>query len=146
MNAASKQNPELIPSVLVEVTRGPIVESVHYGVVAVADVEGNLAAWAGDPNVVTYYRSSSKPIQAVPVVESGAADHFGLSDKEIAVICGSHGGEDIHVEAVLSILDKIGLGPDALACGVHAPYDKAAAHTLEEHGEAPTALHNNCSG
>ncbi len=141
-----KHNPTHGPAVLVEVTRGPIVESVHYGVIAVADAEGKLLAWLGNPSTVSYYRSSSKPIQAVPLVESGAADHFGLTDQEIAICCGSHGGEDIHEAAVLSILDKIGLGPDALACGPHAPYDKAAARALEERRGAPTVLHNNCSG
>ncbi|HEX8597898.1 MAG TPA: asparaginase [Chloroflexia bacterium] len=141
-----KHGPTHSAAVLVEVTRGPIVESVHHGVISVADAEGSLLAWLGNPGVVSYYRSSSKPIQAVPVVESGAADHFGLTEQEIAICCGSHGGEDIHAEAVLSILAKIGLGPDALACGVHAPYDKAAARALEDRREAPTALHNNCSG
>jgi L-asparaginase II len=105
-----------------------------------------LVAWAGDPDVVTYYRSSAKPIQAVPLVESGAAAHFDLTDAEIAVVCGSHGGEDIHVQAVMSILSKIGAEPEMLACGVHPPYDRAAARLLEERGQQPTALHNNCSG
>ena len=106
MTADPKHNPERNPAVLVEVTRGPIVESMHYGVVAVSNVEGNLLAWAGNPGTVTYYRSSSKPIQALALVESGGADHFGLTDAEIAITCGSHGGEDIHVQAVMSILDK----------------------------------------
>lgn len=146
MSVDPKHNPERNPAVLVEVTRGPIVESVHYGAIAVSDVDGNLLAWAGNPGTIAYYRSSSKPIQAVPLVESGGADHFGLSDEEIAVVCGSHGGEDIHVRAVMNILDKIGVRPDALACGVHMPYDKATSEQLEESGDAPTALHNNCSG
>ncbi|HEX8218865.1 MAG TPA: asparaginase [Chloroflexia bacterium] len=146
MTIDPKHSPAPGPAVLVEVTRGPIVESVHYGVIAAADAEGNLLAWLGDPGFVSYYRSSSKPIQAVPLVESGAADHFGLTEREIAICCGSHGGEDIHEEAVLSILDKIGLGTDALACGPHAPYDKAAARLLAERGGPPTVLHNNCSG
>lgn len=146
MNPDPKHNPSRNPAVLVEVTRGPIVESVHFGVVAVSDVDGNLVCWAGNPSTVTYYRSSSKPIQTIPLVESGAADHFGLSDEELAVVSGSHGGEECHVEAVLSILDKIGLKPDALACGVHAPYDKAAARYIQEQNKAPTVLHNNCSG
>jgi L-asparaginase II len=146
MNTDPKHNPEPMHPVLVEVTRGPIVESVHHGVVAVADVEGNLVAWAGNPGLVTYYRSSSKPIQAIPLVEGGGADHFGLTPAEISIICGSHGGEDIHVETVMSILDKIGLGTDALSCGAHMPYDKAAAFALESRGEAPSVLHNNCSG
>ncbi|MEO8287454.1 MAG: asparaginase [Chloroflexota bacterium] len=146
MTADPKHNPERNPAILVEVTRGPIVESVHYGVIAVSDVEGELLAWAGNPGSVTYYRSSCKPIQAIPLVESGAADRFGLTDREIAVACASHGGEDIHVEAVKSILDKIGCGPDALACGAHAPSDKDAARAMQEREESPTVLHNNCSG
>ena len=146
MTTDPKHNPERNPAVLIEVTRGPIVESVHYGVIAVTDAGGDLLAWAGNPGTVAYYRSSSKPIQAVPLVESGAADHFGFTQREIAVICGSHGGEDIHVETVMGILDKIGLGPDALACGVHMPYDRESARALQEREESPTVLHNNCSG
>ncbi|HET9493101.1 MAG TPA: asparaginase [Chloroflexia bacterium] len=146
MHADPKHNPERSPAVLIEVTRGPIVESVHYGVIAVADAAGDLLAWAGNPGTDAYYRSASKPIQALPLVESGAADHFGLTERELAVTCGSHGGEDIHIEAVTSILNKIGLEPDALACGIHMPYDKDAARELEERGGHPTVLHNNCSG
>ena len=132
-----KHNPEPMHPVLVEVTRGPIVDSVHHGVVAVADVNGSLVAWAGNPGLVTYYRSSSKPIQAIALVEGGGADHFGLTPAEIAITCGSHGGEDIHVAAVRSILEKIGVGEDALACGTHMPYDKAAAFALESRAEGP---------
>jgi L-asparaginase II len=146
MTVDPKHNPERDHAILVEVTRGPIVESYHHGVIAVCDVEGNLIAWAGDPSTVVYYRSSSKPLQVVPLVESGAADHFGLTDAEIAITCGSHGGEDIHVEVVLSMLEKIGLGPEALACGIHMPYDKDTALALQESGEPATVLHNNCSG
>ena len=145
-NTSATNSPGYTPTVLVEVTRGPIVESWHYGTIAVAGPDGGLVAWAGDPDVVTYYRSSAKPIQAVPLVESGAAAHFDLTDAEIAVVCGSHGGEDIHVQAVMSILSKIGAEPEMLACGVHPPYDRAAARLLEERGQQPTALHNNCSG
>src|SRR5687767_10841655 len=146
MTADPKHNPERNPAVLIEVTRGPIVESWHHGVIAVCDPDGKLLAWAGNPGTVTYLRSSSKPIQAIPLVESGAADHFGLTDAEIAVVCGSHGGEDIHVEVVSGLLAKIGLSEEALACGAHVPYDKAEAHELAERGESPTPLHNNCSG
>jgi L-asparaginase II len=146
MTTDPKHNPERSPAILVEVTRGPLIESVHFGAIAVCDVEGALLASAGNPGLVTYYRSSSKPLQAVPLVESGAADHFGLTERELAVVCGSHGGEDIHVEAVLSILHKLKLGPDALACGVHIPYDKDTAREMAERGEHPTVLHNNCSG
>lgn len=146
MNPDPKHNPERNPAILVEVTRGPIVESVHYGVVAVADVEGKLMAWAGNPGTVTYYRSASKPLQALPLVESGGADHFGLTEAEIAITCGSHGGEAIHVETVMSILDKIGVGPEALACGTHIPLSPIVARGLRTHGQAPSVLQNNCSG
>jgi L-asparaginase II len=146
MPADPKHNPDRNPAVLVEVTRGPIVESSHVGAIAVADAEGHLLAWAGNPGTVAYYRSACKPILAVPLVESGAADHFGFTEREIAIISGSHGGEPIHVEAVLGILDKIGLGPDALACGTHMPLDKATARTMQGRGEHPTVLHHNCSG
>ncbi|HUP27656.1 MAG TPA: asparaginase [Chloroflexia bacterium] len=146
MTADPKHNPRTNPAVLIEVTRGPIVESWHHGVLAVCDAEDNLIAWAGDPGVVTYYRSSSKPIQATLLVERGGADHFGLTDEEVAITCGSHGGTDDQIRVVMGILEKIGLGTDALACGAHIPYDKIAARNLEERGEAPTVLHNNCSG
>jgi L-asparaginase II len=146
MNPDPKHNPERNPAVLVEVTRGPVVESVHYGAVAVADVDGNLVAWAGNPGLVTYYRSASKPIQAIALVESGGADRFGLTSEEIAITCGSHGGEEIHVKTVMSILQKIGLGPDALACGTHVPLSPAAARELRTRGESPTVLQSNCSG
>lgn len=146
MSTDPKHNPARNPAVLVEVTRGSIVESVHSGAIAVADVDGNLVAWAGNPGISTFYRSASKPLQALPLVESGAADHFGLTDEEVAVVCASHGGEEIHIEAVLSILGKIGVGPEALACGVHEPHVKEAARKLREQGEHPSVLHNNCSG
>lgn len=146
MTTDPKHNPERSPAILIEVTRGPLTESVHFGAIAVCNADADLLAWAGNPGTVTYYRSASKPLQAVPLVESGAADHFNLTDKELAIICGSHGGEDIHVETVLGILDKIGLGPDALACGSHLPLDKDTARDMQERAEHPTVLHNNCSG
>lgn len=134
------------PTVFVEVIRGPIVESVHYGVAAVVDAAGRLVGQVGDPGLVSYYRSASKPIQAIPLVESGGAAHFGLTPAEIAVITGSHGGEDIHVAEVAAILAKIGAGPEALHCGVHPAYDKGTAAAMRARGEEPTVLNNNCSG
>lgn len=133
-------------TVFVEVVRGTIVESVHYGVAAVVDPHGQIVARAGDPGLVSYYRSASKPLQAIPLVESGAAAQFGLTPAEIAVITGSHGGEDIHVAAVQAILAKIGAEPEALHCGVHPAYDKPAAAAMRARGEEPTVLNNNCSG
>jgi L-asparaginase II len=136
----------MLPESFVEYVRGPLVESIHYGSAAVVDPAGQLLASSGEPRHVSYYRSASKPIQAVPVIESGAADRFGLTPAEIAVICGSHGGEPIHVAAVESIFAKIGLSPDLLACGIHPPYDKDAAAALAASGGTPGAIHNNCSG
>ena len=134
------------PEVFVEVWRGPIVESLHNGVAAVVDARGALRAHAGDPRRVSYYRSASKPIQAVPLVESGAAAHFGLTPPELAIVAGSHGGEDIHLAAVESILGKIDAPMEALHCGVHPPYDRPAAAAMRARGEEPTVLCNNCSG
>jgi L-asparaginase II len=131
---------------LVEVWRGPIVESRHRGHVAAVDGDGRLVAHAGEPETVTYLRSSGKPFQAIPLLTSGAADHFGFDETELAVACGSHSGEDIHAETVARMLEKIGLDESYLKCGVHEPFDIATAERLRERGEKPTALRNNCSG
>ncbi len=131
---------------VLEVTRGPVVESVHHGAVAVCDREGAVVAWWGDPEVVTYLRSSAKPFQALPLLESGAADHFGFSDREIALACASHSGTDRHVEVVRSMQAKAGLEESHLQCGIHPPYDKETARRLEAQGEQPTANRHNCSG
>ena len=85
---------------LFQLTRGVIVESLHSGALAVADCEGKLLAWAGDPQLVTFMRSSAKPFQALPLIESGAAEHFGLDLKQIAVACASHVGSQAHVQTV----------------------------------------------
>src|SRR6195256_3568776 len=110
------------PAPLVEVTRGPIVESCHRGHIAAVAGAGQLIAYLGDPDTVTYLRSSAKPFQALPLVTTGAADRFGFTEKEIALACASHSGNPIHTETVLSMLNKIGLGPEALKCGVHEPF------------------------
>src|SRR5882724_4990495 len=131
---------------LVEVTRGSIVESRHRGHVAAVDGAGRIAAWLGDPAMVTYLRSSAKAFQAIPLLTSGAADRFGFTEKEIAIACASHNGEPIHTAAVLSILQKIGLDPEALKCGAHEPFSAAETRNLRASGEEPGVLHNNCSG
>lgn len=135
---------EAIP--LVHITRGAIVESIHRGHIAVADTDGKTIAGAGNPDYVTYARSSAKLIQAIPVVASGAAKRFGFTSQEIAILCASHGGEAQHVDTVTSMLAKIGIVPDALRCGAHAPYHKPSADALMHEGRKPTSLHNNCSG
>jgi L-asparaginase II len=129
--------------VAVKVYRGDVVESVHRASVAVVDRQGRLEASFGDPNLVTFVRSSIKPVQALPLLETGAAKRFGLSEEELAIACSSHNGEDVHVRLVEGVLEKIGLGVEALRCGAHAPYDKSAAQRV---GPAFTAVHNNCSG
>ena len=119
---------------LVEVTRGGRVESEHRGAIAVVDANGKLIAHAGDVELVSYLRSSAKPFQLLPLVESGAADRFGFTDAELAVIAGSHSGEPRHVAAVQSILNKIGLSEDALQCGIHVPFNADAAKALRAAG------------
>jgi L-asparaginase II len=140
----SKQIPLAEP--LVEVRRGAITESRHRGHVVAVEADGRVVAQLGAPETVTFLRSSAKPFQALPLVVSGAADRFGFTDREVALACASHNGEPIHTELVASMLKKIGLGPEALKCGVHEPYSAEAAQQLRDRGEAPTVLHNNCSG
>ena len=131
---------------LVEVKRGSITESRHRGHIAVVEPDGNVIASAGALETVTFLRSSAKPLQAMPLLVTGAADRFGFTDREVALACASHNGEPIHTELCLSMLHKIGLGHEALRCGVHEPYGEEAARALRERGEPPSALHNNCSG
>jgi L-asparaginase II len=131
---------------LVEVWRGQIVESRHRGHLAAVDGDGRLVASLGAPDTVTYLRSSAKPFQMMPLLTSGAADRFGFTEKEIAVACASHNGEPIHTETVAGMLQKIGLDASYLKCGVHDPFSAEVTRQLRERGEAPTVLHNNCSG
>jgi L-asparaginase II len=132
--------------VLVEIRRGDMVESRHRGAAAVVDAAGRIVLRWGDIERPVYARSAVKPVQALPLVESGAADRFGLGDRELALACASHHGEPAHVAAVRSWLQRVGLGPDDLECGSHLPYDAAAAHALIRAGERPCPLHSNCSG
>jgi L-asparaginase II len=136
----------VVPASLVEVWRGPIVESRHRGHLTAVDGSGKTVAALGAPETVTYVRSSGKPFQAVPVIASGAADRFGFTEQEIAIACGSHSGEAIHVDIVRSMLDKIGLDESALRCGVHEPFSAEVARDLARGGHSPNVLQNNCSG
>ena len=131
---------------VVEVTRGDLVESVHHVAACAVDAHGAILYSAGEIESPVYLRSSAKPFIAAAVLESGAGDRFGFEPREIAVMVGSHYGEPFHLDAVRSILRKIGMDVSALQCGVHWPYDEAAANALRSAGESPTALHNNCSG
>ncbi len=129
-----------------EVTRGEEVESLHRGVVVVADASGRVVKGIGNSEFVTFLRSAAKPLQLIPLLESGAAARFGFTDRELAVMAGSHIGQDIHLQAVASILAKIGLSAEALRCGIHYPFERIASQRLRETREKPSALHNNCSG
>ena len=131
---------------LVEVRRGGITESRHRGHIVAIEPDGNIVGYAGSIQNVTFLRSSAKPFQALPLLVSGAADHFGFTDREVALACASHNGEPMHTELAASMLKKIGLGPEALKCGVHEPYSVDVASEMRERGEAPNVLHNNCSG
>ncbi|MDX6385716.1 MAG: hypothetical protein QOK48_3289, partial [Blastocatellia bacterium] len=142
----SEHSDALIPATLVEVWRGPIVESRHRGHLTAVDGLGRTIAALGRPETVTYVRSSGKPFQAMPLVVSGAADHFGFTEQEIAIACGSHSGESIHVDTVRSMLAKIGLNEGALKCGVHEPFSAEVARELTRNQQSPNVLQNNCSG
>ena len=134
------------PAALAEVTRGALVESIHWGYAAAVTGDGHLALALGDPEQVVFLRSSAKPVQAFPSVAEGAADAFGFTDREVALSCGSHEGEAIHRDAARSMLAKAGLSPDALRCGFKAPLNEDEAEDLTRRGETPTLLHNECSG
>lgn len=139
-------HPEPVPNpVLVEVIRGDSCESRHRGAACVARADDLIAAW-GTIDDVIFPRSAIKPLQALPLVASGAADRFRLSPAELALACGSHAGEAAHVRTVANWLARIGCGPGALICGPHPPLSEAAAGELLLRGEAPGRLHNNCSG
>jgi len=132
--------------VLVEVTRGGIVESAHRGALAVVDADGVVVLSAGDIARPVFPRSAVKAIQALPLIETGAADRFGLSPAEIALACASHSGETAHAETAAAMLAKAGETLRCLECGAHWPLGEAAARALAGAGGTPSALHNNCSG
>ncbi len=131
---------------LLELTRGHIVESIHFGAIAVVDSGGRLLYSYGDPQTVAFLRSSAKPFQALPFFERRGPDHFGLTQKEQALICASHEGSDEHVHTVKAIQAKAGIRESDLKCGVHMPGDPSAYKALIARGEAPTPNRNNCSG
>jgi len=147
-HSSAEREPQRVPiaETLVEVTRGRITESRHRGHVVAVEPEGNIVASLGSPGTVTYLRSSAKPHQAIPLVVSGAADHFGFTEREIALACASHSGEEIHTTIAASMLQKVGLEPSALKCGAHEPFAAEVARHLREKGGAPNSLQNNCSG
>jgi L-asparaginase II len=131
---------------VVEVTRGDLVESVHHVAAAAANAEGDVILRAGDIETPVFLRSSAKPFIAAAAIQAGVREAFGLDMREIAVMCASHVGEPFHIAAVRSILQKIGLDESDLQCGAHLPYDEAVAHEMLREGRKPSAIDNNCSG
>lgn len=132
--------------VLIEVTRGALVESVHRGAIAVASSGGGLLLTAGDVDRPIFARSSIKLVQALPLVETGAVDRFGFGAAEIALACGSHVGSPRHVSVARAMLDRLGQPESCLACGPAEPQGSKAARLLAEGGGKPTTLHHTCSG
>ena len=136
--------PEDVP--LAAVRRGELVESVHRGRFAAYDPRGDVLEALGDPEAYVYLRSAAKAFQALPLVLSGTADAFGLTDEELAVACASHNAEEPHLAAVRSILEKAGLSEYDLQSGVHPPMYEPADAKLIRRGEEPRPIHSNCSG
>jgi L-asparaginase II len=132
--------------VLVEVLRGARVESVHRGAVCVADADGATVLALGDVTAPVFPRSAVKALQALPLLESGAAARYGLGEEDLAIACGSHSGEPAHVVVVERMLARAGLDASALECGAHRPSHHPSADALVRAGRAPSPLHNNCSG
>jgi L-asparaginase II len=132
--------------ILVELTRGDLVESAHRAAVAVCDADGRIVAEWGDTERMVFPRSAIKMIQALPLVESGGADAFGLSDEHLALACASHSGEPMHTGRVGAWLGMIGAADKDLRCGPHYPYGEPARDAMVRAGETPLHIHNNCSG
>jgi L-asparaginase II len=131
---------------MVELWRGGLLESTHSGHAVICDPSGAIVESWGDPATVIFPRSSCKMIQALPLLESGAAEAHGLTDRQIALACASHQGAAIHTEAVTRWLSDLGLTDADLRCGAHEPYDTAERNRLIRADEKPCQCHNNCSG
>jgi L-asparaginase II len=132
--------------VLIEVTRGPAVESRHRGQIVVVDAGGNLKYHLGNPETLVCLRSLAKPFQALPVLTTGAADAFGFKGAEMALFSGSLSGQDFQTFLVTSVLERLGLKAEALQCGAHPPLHRPSARALSQAGNKPTPLHHTCAG
>jgi len=132
--------------VLIEVTRGAMIESVHTGALALAGPDGEMVLSIGDTSPPVFPRSSIKALQCLPFIESGAAARYGFPDAEIALACASHTGTGTHADLAGRMLERVGLGEPDLGCGAHPPLGAAAQKELWRNGGTPTQLHNNCSG
>lgn len=131
---------------VLNVYRGDVVENTHHGHIVVVNHKGDLLYSYGDHQRITHGRSALKPFQVLPLIESGAADYFQLSAADIALCASSHSGEKMHQSSVKTLLDRIGLRPEDLLCGVTAPIDKATHEEMIRNNEPITTLSNECSG
>jgi len=127
-------------------TRGKTVESIHFGAMVAVDVFGNILASYGDPQTLTFLRSSAKPFQALPLIENNGQSIYGFTQREIAITCASHSGTDEHVSVIRSMQAKIGVSESDLLCGVHFPLHEPTANELRARRELPTPNQHNCSG
>jgi L-asparaginase II len=132
--------------ILVEATRGKTVESVHRGAIAVCDGDGKSLWSCGDVDKPVFPRSAVKAIQALPLIETGAADRYGFGNRELALACASHSSEPEHMATAASMLARAGIGEDAYECGSHWPSQEAVLVAMARSGKTPTPICNNCSG
>ena len=132
--------------ILAKAIRGGTIESIHRGHLVVVDGAGEIVAQIGNPETVTFWRSSAKPFQTLPFILYDASEHFGFSEKEIALACGSHSGESFHIETAKKMLERADFTEEDLRCGVHPPFDEKTAEAMIRKGEKPTQIYNNCSG
>ena len=131
---------------ILELSRGRVVESTHFGSIAVVDSTGKLLHSYGDPDGVAFLRSSAKPFQALPFVERGGVEHFNLTQRELALACSSHETAQIHLDAVQAMQEKIGIHESDLQCGPHLPGDSTKLRLVIQQNIIPTRNFNNCSG
>ena len=130
----------------IEVTRGNLVESIHHVHAIVVDSIGTVVASWGNPELQIFPRSSIKPIQALPLVESGAVEHFSITEEEIALVCASHSSQPRHVKGVRALLKRLGCNEQDLKCGPHWPIDEETKNAMLQSGQVSNPIHNNCSG
>ena len=142
----SRQNAASAHALHVELLRGGIVESGHRVSVAMVDARGQTLLAFGDVKRPVYMRSSAKPFQALPFVEMGYIDQYQITSQQLALLCASHSGTDLHVEVARALLENNGLSESDLQCGTHIPPDRDTASRLVRQGEAPSPLRHNCSG
>lgn len=139
-------NPPTMPAAMVEIWRGDLLESQHFGHAVIVEAGGEILRSWGDPEVAIYPRSSAKMIQALPLVTSGAADRYGLGSEQLALACASHNGAAIHTDRVGAWMGQLGLSDDAFRCGPQVPDDETARLALIRDDANPCQMHNNCSG